>query len=420
MHVGGRSIPKKILLRVVNRVKLKRKLNIVSVSTLWPTEERPEFGIFIKRRLEAMAEYADLRVLKPCPWFPVLKPFRNGAIPLQTQTVPSPVSCRRMFYIPKYLKHFDGKWLERSIEKTIRRWHREKPIDVIDAHFGFPEGVGCVTVAKKLGIPVFVTIRGLETDLFHSHIIAKNLVSCLSECANVLSVSESLKRSAVKAGVPSEKIVVIPNGVDNVLYRIANKKDIRNKLGISLDSKIIVSVGNLKHVKGHDVLIRAFHEVAKTDHAAKLVLVGGEKQEPANARHLRKLVDALGLVQRVVFQGAVDPADVIKWLQAADVFSLASRREGCCNAMLEALACGVPVVTTDVGDNSHFINPLLNGFIVGVGDVQGLSAGIKTSFEKTWDTHAIADSVSQLTWKQTAARVLEEFTNVISRTSAIG
>ncbi len=125
--------------------------------------------------------------------------------------------------------------------------------------------------------------------------------------------------------------------------------------------ELIVCVGNLKPVKGHDVLIKAFAQLARIPGRDWFVLAVG-----AIDSWKRKL-DCIGADtwishDRVEFIGPRQPDEVVTWLQAADVFALASHREGCCNAVLEALATGTPVVATRVGDNEDSVVQRENGF----------------------------------------------------------
>jgi glycosyltransferase involved in cell wall biosynthesis len=132
--------------------------------------------------------------------------------------------------------------------------------------------------------------------------------------------------------------------------------------------------------------------------------------ESAYPPRLRKLAAQLGLTEAVRFVGSQNPTRVATWLQAADVFVLATFREGCCNAVLEALACGLPVVTTAVGDNELYVAPPQHGLIVPAGDVHALELAIDTALTRTWNSRAIAQSIAQRGgWDMVATNIAEFF-----------
>ena len=100
----------------------------------------------------------------------------------------------------------------------------------------------------------------------------------------------------------------------------------------------------------------------------------------------------------------------MRWLRAADVFALATEREGCCNAVLEALAVGVPVVTTPAGDNPHFVKDGQNGYIVPVDDVPATAAALDRAVSTAqWDRQSISRNLAVGNWGNVAGQVLEYF-----------
>jgi glycosyltransferase involved in cell wall biosynthesis len=197
------------------------KSKILSVCTNFPTRNRPTLGLFVHRRLSKLSDYGDLRMLVPQPYFPILRP-RPADESLAGTSMP--VSIRRMFYLPGVAKDWDGWWLERVVSRWISSM---KDLDlgatILDAHFGYPEGVGCFRVAKRLGIPLFITARGLETDLMDVPAIRKQMLEAFDYCTGVISVSQSLMDMLVENGVDATKIRVISNGVDSDIYSPGDK-----------------------------------------------------------------------------------------------------------------------------------------------------------------------------------------------------
>ena len=132
--------------------------------------------------------------------------------------------------------------------------------------------------------------------------------------------------------------------------------------------------------------------------------------EPDYARELQEQGARLDVTDFVTFVGRVCSEDVAAWLRAADVFALASRREGCCNAVLEALASGLPVVATPVGDNAWFVKEDSNGFLVPVGDFEALAQALEKALKKVdWDRNRISSDLPVGDWNSVARKVLEFF-----------
>jgi glycosyltransferase involved in cell wall biosynthesis len=219
----------------------------------------------------------------------------------------------------------------------------------------------------------------------------------------VIAVSHSLRQAAIAVGVAPAQIEVIPNGVDGQLYSPGDRRQSRAELGIPADEKLIVSVGSLKPVKGHDVLIEAIADLPSAE-AIRLVCLGG-RSDASWVSHLERKIDRAGVRQRVHLLGARAPEEVVRWLRASDLFTLASRREGCCNAVLEALACGVPVAVTAVGDNDWFVKPGTNGELAPPEDAAALSSAIERALNTVYCTDAIVDSIKSATWQRAAALV---------------
>ena len=380
-------------------------MNVLSVCTNLPSEQNPLLGLFVLRRLEKMGELANVRALIPQPWFPVVRPRKINP-PLKNPRIE--IESSGMFYVPRIANHWNGHWMKRCVGQWLDS-QEDKVIRnaVVDAHFGYPEGVGCFQAARERGLPVFITIRGLEVELFNTPSRGSQLLEALCEATGVIAVSHSLKAAAIKAGVPARQITVIPNGVDATTYCMGDKDQARADIGYRHAEKLIVSVGNLKPVKGHDILIRAIAEVKKQVDV-RLVCVGGGV-DSAWGNKLQQLVNELGLSDRVRFAGAKAPKEVADWLRAADLFALASRREGCCNAVLEALSSGVPVAVTDAGDNQAIVSAPNCGRVVGTEDVSALGNAISECIESNFNCNEIAASVRDSTWPAVAKNVLSVF-----------
>jgi teichuronic acid biosynthesis glycosyltransferase TuaC len=158
---------------------MSKRLRIVSVCKSLPNPDHASDGVFVANRLAAMHEQADVRVIQPVPYMPVLRRLPTWAREQSRQLKSMRVEHAPMFYVPGVLKFADAMWMERAIGRRIEEMHAQQPIDVIDAHFGYPEGAACMRIARRLGIPTFVTIRGFENEFASRAGVGPQLIAAM-------------------------------------------------------------------------------------------------------------------------------------------------------------------------------------------------------------------------------------------------
>lgn len=392
------------------------RLRVLSVCRSFPSPGDPSSGIFVLNRVAAMARRAELHALQPVPWFPWIRPLPDWARTARREQSGLAIESVPMFYLPGVLKTLDAYWLARVLRGPARRLHQSGRLDAIDAHFGYPEGVACVQVARELGIPAFITVRGFENEYLQKPELRGPMVEAMRAAAGCVCVSHSLKDLVVAHGVPEDRVRVIHNAIDRDVFRPGDRAAARRSLGIGDEVPLVVSVGHLVSRKRHHVLIEALGRVRRKFPTAQLVIVGAESFEPQYPAQLRSMARELGDADAVRFVGNVGQVQVVQWLQAASVFALGTAREGCCNAVLEALAVGAPVVTTAAGDNAHFVRDGENGCIVPVDDAAALASALDSVLGRgPWPAGPISTGLGIGTWDDVAAQVLEFFAERIGR-----
>ena len=193
----------------------------------------------------------------------------------------------------------------------------------------------------------------------------------LLQASNVISVSAGLRDRVIELGIPADSIVVQHNGVDGGRFILRDRGDARRRLGIDENRSQICFVGNLVPEKGPDVLVEALGRSELGGLDARVTFIGeGELKDELRAR-----TAALGLRDRVSFLGRLPPDEVALRISASDVLCLPSRREGCPNVVLEALASGRPVVAASVGGVPELLHDG-NGVMVPPADPPALAAAI--------------------------------------------
>jgi glycosyltransferase involved in cell wall biosynthesis len=314
-----------------------------------------------------------------------------------------------MFYFPGVLKGLDSYWLMRTVIRAVRGMEADAGVDLIDAHFGYPEGVGCVRAALELGRPAFITLRGLESQILASRWRGSQLRWAFRQCTGIVCVSDALRELVLRHGVPPEKVTVIPNAVDRETFFPGDRAEARRALDLGEGGRLVVAVGMLVHGKGQHLLVQALARLRASHPDLRLALVGGPAHESRYPQALRKLVGQFGLTNAVLLPGSQSPGQVTAWLRAADVFALPTFDEGCCNAILEAMACGLPVVTTPVGDNAALVQAPHRGLLVAVDDVPALATALEQALATRWDREAIARYGKDYTWDEAARQTADFF-----------
>jgi teichuronic acid biosynthesis glycosyltransferase TuaC len=391
------------------------KPHLVVFSTLFPHAGAPNAGPFIRERMFRVGEVLPLTVVSPQPWFPGQsllrrwKPhFRPPALRHESQHGID-VLHPRFFSVPGAFKQLDGLFMALGSYFTLKKLRRAGKLDILDAHFAYPDGYAATLLGKWLSVPVTITLRGTEVPHSKNAKLRPLLVRALTRAARVFSVSDSLRRHAIDLGISSDKIRVVGNGVDSAKFYPVERSEARVQLGIVADAQVLISVGGLVERKGFHRVIECLPELKRRYPKLVYLIVGGAGAEGDMRAELEQQVRTLGLHDAVRFLGVI-PAASLKWsLSTADVFVLSTRNEGWANVFLEAMACGLPVVSTDVGGNAEVVCRDELGMIVPFGDHAALSAALMAALAKNWDRPAILAYARDNDWQKRVAVLVEEF-----------
>lgn len=375
-------------------------------TTVFPNPAQPTQGLFVFERIHHLARIADVRVVAPISWR-----VRLGAsVPTQELNAGLEVSHPTFFYVPGLFKILDGFMLFCSTAWTLRRIRREFAFDLIDAHFTFPDGFAAILLGRWFGCPVTITERGTVTQLSPYRLRRLAMGWAFRRASCVIAVAQPLADRALKLGAGPNRVVVIPNGVNTNSYAPCDQSKARRQLGLRIDRRVIVSVGRLIPSKGFGRILRVLPEVLRHEPNLVAAIVGGNPVgERGNFAELQRLVADRGLSDRVIFTGEQPPAAVALWLNAADVFVLASDMEGCPNVVWEALACGRPVVATKVGEVERMVPQHAGILLDDADDATALTKALLEALDRRWDAAAIRAHAEAHTWFDVAERVLEQW-----------
>jgi glycosyltransferase involved in cell wall biosynthesis len=388
---------------------------IVVFSSLFPSSVQPHAGLFIRERMFRVGRELPLTVVAPVPWFPfqgVLRLWRpHFRLTPPTREVQEGIEVLhpRFFSVPGFAKQLDGLFMAIGTLPTLRRLRREGRLEVLDAHFAYPEGYAATLLGRWLGVPVTITLRGTESRHARMFWFRPLVRAALARARRVFAVADALKRVAVSLGIPEQRILVVGNGVDTSVFRPVDRSAARRALGLAPDAPVLVTVGGLVERKGFHRVIEQLPALRERFPGVQYLIVGGPSPEGDFSPRLREQVAALGLGECVRFLGALAPAELAAPLSASDVFVLATRNEGWANVLLEAMACGLPVVTTDVGGNAEVVSSAALGTLVPFGDGDALREAIAAALERRWDRQALVDHARANGWDGRVARIVEEF-----------
>jgi glycosyltransferase involved in cell wall biosynthesis len=397
---------------------------VVVLSSLFPSAVQPGAGLFIRERMFRVGRRLPLRVVAPTPWFPLQsllrrwRPgFRPGA-PFHEQQDGHDVWFPRFLCVPGLFKSLDGWFMALAAWPRLRALRRAGQLDVIDAHFAYPDGFAAVQLGRWLGVPVTITMRGTESRLATHRQLGAQVRQALLGAARVFAVSESLRQVALGLGVPAERTEVVGNGVDLDKFSPLPQAQARAALGLPADMPVLVSVGGLVERKGFHRVIELLPALRQRWPGLLYLVVGGPSPEGDMGEALRQQVRSLGLQDAVRFLGPLPPRALPGPLSAADVFVLSTRNEGWANVFLEAMACGLPVVTTAVGGNAEVVCRPELGAVVPFGEPLQLQQAIDQALATHWDRDAICRHAQANRW-DTRVDVLEaRFRSLHSATAA--
>lgn len=273
--------------------------------------------------------------------------------------------------------------------------------DLIDAHYYYPDGVAAGIIAEKLGKPFVVTARGTDINLIPDFDYPRQLILKTAAKANAsICVSKALAERLLTLGAP-EKIKVFRNGVDLERFQLEDKSVARAKLGLS-EAPTLLSVGNLIELKGHHIAIEA---LTKLPSETQLVIAG---IGPELAK-LQNIAIQLSVENRVRFVGQVKNEELKWWYNATDTLVLCSSREGWANVLLEAMACGTPVVATPVGGTADIVANDEVGRLMSGRSASALAAAYRDLQTANPNRNAIRKYAEQFSWQETSKNQIALF-----------
>lgn len=388
---------------------------VLSIATLYPNAHAPRFGTFVARSMEALAARGDwdVTLINPIGIPPVPFGKYRSLAAAATDGVEHGVQIYRPTFplIPRLGTRFNPALIARSVIGLAKRLHAERPFDLVDAQFFYPDGPAAARIARELALPLSIKARGSDISYWGQIPYARRkMLAAANSAKGLLAVSGALADDMAQLGLARAKITLNRTGLDRDRFRPLDHAGLRRQLGeelglpLSGDHPLLAAVGALTPRKGQDLVIASLPQLPD----ARLLLVGSGEDRA----RLQALARTLGVGDRVHFLGSVDHDLMPVILSAANVMVLPSSNEGLANAWVEALACGTPLVICDAGGAREVVGNADAGVIV-ERSVEGVTRGITLMLANPPAPDAVARNADQFSWAANAASLAEYYSKII-------
>ena len=387
-------------------------MKLLTFSTLFPNAEQPNHGIFVETRLRYLiaSGQVESRVVAPVPWFPFKHPrFGHYAalakVPAREQRHGLDIVHPRYVVLPKVGMLGTPLLMARAARAAIGRILDEGyDFDVIDAHYFYPDGVAAVMLGKYFNKPVTITARGTDINLIPQFTLPRKMILWAAHNAKgVITVCNALKDEMVELGVAAHRITPLRNGVD--LQRFAPRDRAAARAALGLSHFTLLSVGLLDPRKGHDLVIKSLLRLPDV----RLMIAGTGPERKA----LEALAVQLGVAERVTFLGGVPQTELASYYNAADALVLASSREGWANVLLESMACGTPVVASNVWGTPEVVAAPEAGMLMSERTPDALADAVNSLRASYPDHGATRRYAERFSWDATTQGQIDLFQNIV-------
>ncbi|MBP2144558.1 glycosyltransferase involved in cell wall biosynthesis [Methanofollis sp. W23] len=380
----------------------------------------PEYFTFVKDQTEAISRYfQNIQVFvryNPFAELSAIWPFRDldtfrldrrvsiVDLPANVHITPTP-----LYYLPlDYNYKVLGKTHYRKICGYVSR--NDLKGGIVHAHHTWSAGYVGARLKEEHDVPFVVTAHGYDIYSlpFKDAEWRAKIEYVLNTADHIITVSQSNLACIKKLDV-STPVTVIPNGFRSDLFYPRDTSECRRALNLPQDKKIILTVGNLEHVKGQKYLVEAIWRITRERKDVLCVIVGAGKLHAS----LERQIHSLGLEDYIMLACGKPHDEISLWMNACDLFVLPSLNEGNPTVMFETLGCGKPFVGTKVGGVPEVITSDDYGLLVEPADPEDLAEKILVALDCKWDREAILTYAERFTWENIAKEVMCVYDQVL-------
>ncbi len=360
-----------------------RKWRLLVLARSYPNNMLPRLGLWTQRLVQCVTGFADAKVVSPVPYAPPLPGVGALAHYARFRRVHPrrwdgavEVFHPRLLTGPGYSLHnVEVLPYALAVLPTVHRLRSRFAFDLIHAHFTYPDGVVACLLGRMYGAPVVITEHAPWLPWMEQYpLVRRQAVWAARACASHIAVSRSVRQGIAQITSNAAKVTVIPNVVDGTVFHpVPGQRRVPGQ---------VLFVGAVRYCKGVDVLLEALPEVRRQHPAVRLILAGEAfyRAYQREAERLQQLTHRLGLSDCVEMVGGKSPAEVAGLMAQSAVVVLPSRAESFGTVLIEALACGTPVVATRCGGPEEVVTPDV-GLLVPPEDPGALAAALAEVLE---------------------------------------
>ncbi|MEP7041499.1 MAG: glycosyltransferase family 4 protein [Dokdonella sp.] len=382
------------------------RLKVLILTNLFPSPWDPRRASFNRQQFERLGHEHDVDVLVAVDFRDRWRGRRGDPAVRNLH-----VGYFTFFYPPRFGRSVHAFcWLLSLLLQQGWRLRRAR-YDCLLASWAYPDAVAVSWLARWLKLPYAVKVHGSDLNMQANHALRRGQIArAMGGAGAIVAVSQALADKAVELGVDRARTHTVYNGVDTERFAPAPRANARERLNLPARDPIVLYVGNLKQTKGCVDLLEAFPALLAQRPGALLVFVG---EGPARATLLKRSAD-LGIAQQVQLAGAVAHADLPTWFCSADLLCLPSHNEGVPNVVLEAMACGIPVVATRVGGIPEIL-PEYAGILVPAQAIEAIGQALVAALAQPWNTGAIVAHARSFRWDDNIHKLESILRDVASR-----
>ncbi len=374
-------------------------MRLLFVSNLFPDTREPYRGLDNATVLDRLTAHWDIRVLGLRPTLPLRSgtwTARDDDRRLQPQFLATP-------YLPKIGSRWNHQLMARALRGPLREIGAHFPYDLVLSSWIYPDSCAVARLAQEIGFPFVSIAQGSDVHQYLRHPVRRKIIArSMPGAASIITRSGELGRLLGEAGIDRDKLHTVYNGVDHSVFKPGDRAAARQALNLPPDLPIILFVGNFYPIKNPILLVEAHAHVCNNDHAllrTKLIMLGGGPLTDS----ARTLADRLQFGPNVLLPGRKSAKEVARYMQAADVLCIPSVNEGVPNVVLEAFACGLPVVASRVGGLAEVHPGETCGRLIEP-HLAPLTAALRSVLREPPAREVIAAHGAQFTWERAAAQ----------------
>jgi len=391
------------------RPKVEGKSKVLLITSFFSSPYHCNRAPYNELLFKELCQHYQIEIIRPIAFTDIYKSTKklNKKEYLHGEWQGIKIHYPTFYYIPKYARRCLGYFYWLAVVRLVEQL--EYIPDVFYTTWAYPDAYATMLLARKYKRDFILRVHGSDINvLLEVNSLTKRIITVLNAAAIILSPSEKLKEKMVNIGVDRRKIHVIYSGVDKKLFKKLDKSYCIEHLKLNKNAKRILFIGNLKVEKGVYDLLFAISLMAvqkKTEIELLYIGDGPERQKLLNSIYRQ------GLTKFVRLMGPVAHSDLPCWINSSDVVVLPSYSEGVPNVILEAMACGTNVVTTNVGGIPEVVT--CSEKLIDPGDIKSLANNLeKALYDITYQTKR---KIPILSYGDIALRVRDEIISPLLR-----